>query len=240
MVNSILITGASAGIGHAVATRFLTEGWCVGLLARRQEPLMELAKLGQGIVIPCDVTDAPSVAKAVQAFQKKAGQIDVLFNNAGCLGPNVPIDEIDPADWYQVVDVNLHGMFHVAQNVFRVMRAQGGGRIINNGSVSAHVPRENSVGYSTTKHAITGLTKAMNLEGRDINIPVGQIDIGNAETQILSDLNATAKANAQPLNPVMDVDHVVDAVWYMAQLPHSTNVPFMTVMANQMPYMGRG
>ncbi|MEM6940394.1 MAG: SDR family oxidoreductase [Pseudomonadota bacterium] len=231
-MNSILITGASSGIGRATSELFLKEGWRVGLLARRADKLEEIAA-GQknAVVLSADVTDADAVDAAFTAF----GSIDVLFNNAGLFGTAAPIDEIPLDVWEEVLQVNLHGMFLAARLAFRAMRRSGGGRIINNGSISAQTPRAGSVCYTTTKHAITGLTKSLALDGRDFNIACGQIDIGNAETEIL-----TAIKEAVPETPTMDVRHAAQSVLQMASLPLDANVLFMTVMATQMPFVGRG
>ena len=232
-MKSILITGASSGIGRATAEAFLAKGWRVGLVARRIEMLEEVAQ-GQAhaVVLPADVTDAVTMADAFAAF----GDVDVLFNNAGMFGPSAPIDEIALEDWAQVLNVNLNGMFIAARLAFGAMRTSGrGGRIINNGSISAHTPRERSVCYTTTKHAITGLTKSLALDGRPFDITAGQIDIGNAESAIVTDLKA-----ANPGMYTMDVGHAAQSVLHMAELPLSTNVPFLTVMATKMPYLGRG
>ena len=232
-MKSILITGASSGIGRATVEAFLAKGWRVGLVARRIEMLEEVAQ-GQAhaVVLPADVTDAVTMADAFAAF----GDVDVLFNNAGMFGPSAPIDEIALEDWAQVLNVNLNGMFIAARLAFGEMRTSGrGGRIINNGSISAHTPREGSVCYTTTKHAITGLTKSLALDGRPFDITAGQIDIGNAESAIVTDLKA-----ANPGMYTMDVGHAAQSVLHMAELPLSTNVPFMTVMATKMPYLGRG
>lgn len=232
-MKSIIITGASSGIGHATAQMFLESGWRVGLIARRADRLEALAQ-GQSnaVVLPADVTDAAAMEAAFQRF----GQVDVLFNNAGMFGPSAPIDEVALEDWARVLAVNLTGMFIAARLAFGAMRAQGqGGRIINNGSISAHTPRENSVCYTTTKHAITGLTKSLALDGRPLDITAGQIDIGNAESEIVAGLKA-----ANPDTQTMDVRHAAASVLHMAQLPLSANVPFMTVMATKMPYIGRG
>ena len=231
-MKSILITGASSGIGRATAELFLAEGWRVGLSARRAALLEEITGGNPNAVcLPADVTDADTMARAFAAF----GQLDVLFNNAGIFGQAGMIDEIPLESWTQVMSVNLHGMFIAAQLAFRQMRAQGGGRIINNGSLSAYVPRPGSVCYTTTKHAITGLTKTLSLDGRPYNIACGQIDIGNAETPIVADLKET-----QPEMETMDVSNAARSVLHMAQMPVEANVQFMTVMATKMPYIGRG
>ncbi|MEM7520086.1 MAG: SDR family oxidoreductase [Pseudomonadota bacterium] len=231
-MKSILITGASSGIGRATAEHFLTAGWRVGMLARRGELLEELAADHAGAVaLPCDVTDPAALEAAFDTF----GRLDVLFNNAGMFGPSGPIDEIPVAAWEQVMMVNLHGMFLAARLAFRQMRAQAGGRIINNGSISATTPRPGSVCYTTTKHAITGLTKSLALDGRPHDIACGQIDIGNAETPLV----AALKEN-NPQTETMGVRNAAQSVMHMANLPLEANVLFMTVMATKMPYVGRG
>ena len=239
-MKTILITGASAGIGRAAAEHFLAKGWCVGLLARNIAPLEEIAAGQAGaVVLPCDVTDAGAVEAAFKEFMGKAGRLDVLFNNAGSFGTAAPIDELPLEAWHAAVDVNLNGIFYAARAAFAEMRAQSpqGGRIINNGSVSAHAPRENAVSYTVTKHAITGLTKALSLDGRSLDIACGQIDIGNARTALLEELAAKTPNNPPPM---MDVRHVAEAVYSMATLPLEANVQFMTLMATKMPYIGRG
>ena len=242
MKKTILITGASSGIGAAVAERFLAEGWTVGLMARRASPLETLAGKGDGVVLPGDVTDETDVQSAVDALVASAGRIDVLFNNAGVFPPATRADQVTTEDWHRAVNTNVTGMFLVARAVFRQMLAQdpSGGRIINNGSLSAHSPRYGSLAYTTTKHAITGMTKAMGLDGRALGISVGQIDIGNADTPMVEDLNAALEARGETPLPTMAVGDAADAVWYMANLPPEANVPFLTVMATQMPYLGRG
>ncbi len=235
-MKSILITGASSGIGKATALHFLDAGWQVGLMARRAEPLEAMAdSYSNAVALPGDVTDEAQVEAVFDGLVDAAGQIDVLFNNAGMFVPQAPIDETPLADWQRAVDVNLTGMFLCARAAFKRMRAQGQGRIINNGSISAHVPRENAVTYTTTKHAITGLTRQLSLDGRDLNIACGQIDIGNAESEMV----AAMKAKVPDL-PTMPVDDVARSVMHMASLPPEANVLFMTVMANKMAYVGRG
>jgi NAD(P)-dependent dehydrogenase (short-subunit alcohol dehydrogenase family) len=231
-MKSILITGASSGIGRATAELFLANGWRVGLIARREALLAELAE-GQpnAVCLPADVTDAAAMEAAFDRF----GDMDVLFNNAGMFGPSAPIDEVPLESWSQVLSVNLHGMFIAAQLAFRHMRTTGGGRIINNGSLSAYVPRPGSVCYTTTKHAITGLTKTLSLDGRAFNIACGQIDIGNAETDMVAGLKKVS-----PETETMDVSNAAKSVLHMAELPLDANVQFMTVMATRMPYIGRG
>ncbi len=243
MSQSILITGASSGIGEATARLFLAEGWTVGLLARRSERLEEISA-GQenALVLPADVTDAQAVEDAVTAFVRTAGRLDVLFNNAGLFGVAAPIDEVPLETWREVVEVNLNGMFHAARAAFGQMRRQDpqGGRIINNGSISAHVPREGSICYTATKHAVTGLTRTLSLDGRDFDIACGQIDIGNAKTPLLEDLAEKNKAAGKPEPAMMEVDHAAEAVLHMARLPLHANVQFMTIMATKMPFIGRG
>ncbi len=245
MSKTIIITGASSGIGATTARLFLEAGWQVGLIARRRGALEEVAAGHVAAhVLPADVTDEAALAEAFATFTKATGRLDVLFNNAGTFGPAGLIDEISVADWRAVVDLNLTGMFLAARFAFAQMRGQvpQGGRIINNGSVSAHAPRPGSVGYTSTKHAITGLTKTLSLDGRAFDIACGQIDIGNAQTELLDQLNARALA-ANPdavAPPMMDVGLAADAVLQMAALPLSANVQFMTIMATKMPLIGRG
>lgn len=232
-MRSILITGASSGIGRATAEVFLDAGWRVGLVARRAALLHQIAETHENAVaLPADVTDPAAMQAAFDAF----GTLDVLFNNAGMFGPAATIDEIAFEDWSEVVSVNLHGMFISAKLAFSRFRTQGtGGRIINNGSISAYTPRPNSVCYTTTKHAITGLTKTLSLDGRPFDIACSQIDIGNAETDMIAKLK-----EGQPDVETMDVAHAANAVLHMADLPLNANVQFMTVIATKMPYIGRG
>ncbi|KPD13570.1 SDR family oxidoreductase [Phaeobacter sp. 11ANDIMAR09] len=244
-VKSILITGASSGIGGAVAELCLAEGWQVGLLARRRDALEGVA-LGHAnaTVLPADVTDASAVDHAVNQFVMATGRLDVLFNNAGIFTPAGTIDEISLEDWYQSVNVNLNGMFLAARASFRQMRRQSpkGGRIINNGSIAAHVPRPGSAPYAATKSAITGLTRSLSLDGRDFDIACGQIDIGNAETPMVTELK-TRQAETSPgmaPMPSFAVEDAARSVLHMAELPPEANVQFMTVMATKMPYIGRG
>ena len=231
-MKSIIVTGASSGIGRATAELFLEKGWRVGLIARRAELLAEMAKAhANAVALPADVTDAGAMAAAFDTF----GKLDVLFNNAGTFGRAGSIDEIPLENWEQVLGVNLHGMFIAARLAFGAMRAQGGGRIINNGSLSAHVPRPGSVCYTTTKHAITGLTRSLSLDGRPFGIACGQIDIGNAETDMVAALKVD-----NPQMDTMDVRHAAASVLHMAELPPEANVQFLTVMATNMPFIGRG
>ncbi|HKL55178.1 MAG TPA: SDR family oxidoreductase [Roseovarius sp.] len=239
-MKSVLVTGASAGIGAACARAFLEAGWQVGLMARRAEALEMVAKGNdRAVILPGDVTSPEEVARCFAEFTAKAGRLDVLFNNAGSFGRAAMIDELGYDEWRQVVDVNLHGMFLCAQAAFGQMRRQDpqGGRIINNGSISAHAPREGSVAYTATKHAITGLTKTLSLDGRAFDIACGQIDIGNARTELLEGIIAANPGNPPP---TMDVAEVGRAVLNMADLPPEANVQFMTLMATKMPFVGRG
>ena len=242
-MKTILITGASSGIGKATAEVFLQHGWRVGLLARRGELLDEIAQ-GQDTAkaLVADVTQPEDVSQAFDEFLTWAGRIDVLFNNAGIFTPPGTIDEIPLDHWHSAVAVNLTGMFYAARCAFAAMRAQTpqGGRIINNGSISAYVPRPGSVTYTTTKHAITGLTRTLSLDGRPFDIACGQIDIGNAETPMVAELKAGALAQGGDVPETMAVDDAARSVLHMAELPLEANVQFMTVMATKMPYIGRG
>ena len=245
MTRSIIITGASQGIGEATAKAYLNAGWTVGCLARNADKLETIcAGEGGAIPLPADVTDSAAVEGAFDRFVAKAGNLDALFNNAGRGSAAVPIDEIDDATWSSVLAVNLTGMFNCARSAFRHMRKQDpqGGRIVNNGSVSAYTPRWRSVPYTTTKHAVTGLTKSLSLDGRAFNIACGQVDIGNALTDMTEDM-ASGKPQADGSlapEPTMDVNHVANAVLQMCELPLETNVQFITIMATKMPYIGRG
>ena len=237
-MKTILITGASSGIGHATALEFLNAGWTVGLVARRADRLKALAEdHAKAIPLPADVTDAGAMQIAVETFVQRAGRLDALFNNAGTFGPAGPVDDIDPDSFDEVVAVNIRGMFIAARLAFAQMRRQQprGGRIINNGSISAHVPRPGSFCYTTTKHAVTGMTRSLSLDGRPHDIACGQIDIGNAESELVADLKSH-----QPDMETMDVAHAARSVLHMANLPLEANVQFMTVMATKMPYIGRG
>lgn len=239
-MKSIVITGASGGIGADCAREFLDAGWRVGMIARRVEAMEAVAQGSRNaMILPCDVTDPGAVDAAFDRFAADHGRLDVLFNNAGVFGRAATIDELSFDDWKQVVDVNLHGMFSCARAAFRIMRAQApqGGRIINNGSISAHAPRDLSVCYTTTKHAITGLTKTLSLDGRAFDIACGQIDIGNAHTDLLQGI---IDANPDNPPPSMNVRDVSRAVRQMADLGPEANVQFMTIMATKMPFVGRG
>lgn len=242
-MKTIIITGASSGIGRAVAEKFLIEGWTVGLIARREDALNDVAKgHANALVLPCDVTDPVAVDAAFAAFTAVAGRVDVLFNNAGVFTAAAPIDEVLVQDWLDAVNVNLTGMFLCARAAFGKMRHQSpqGGRIINNGSVSAYVPRVGSVTYTTTKHGVTGLTKTLALDGRAFNIACGQIDIGNAQSPMIDALAARNIAEGNAPSPTIEVGYVSDAVWNLACLPLHANTLFQTIMATQMPYVGRG
>jgi NAD(P)-dependent dehydrogenase (short-subunit alcohol dehydrogenase family) len=244
-----IVTGAGSGIGRAVALALAEAGFSVVLAGRRREALDETAKLagrsGQDVLaVPTDVTDRDSVVALFERTKDAFGRLDLLFNNAGTFTPAVPLEELTREQWQAVVDTNLTGPFLCTQQAFRLMKAQRpqGGRIINNGSISAHAPRPLSAPYTATKHAITGLTKSTALDGREHNIACGQIDIGNAAT----DMTARMKDGVRQANgsmapePTMDVKCVADAVRYMASLPLDANVMFLTVMATKMPFVGRG
>jgi NAD(P)-dependent dehydrogenase (short-subunit alcohol dehydrogenase family) len=247
----VLVTGAGSGIGRAVALAFLGQGDSVVLAGRREAALRETAELSGGggdrvLVAPADVADEGQVAALFKAATERFGRLDVLFNNAGRGAAPVPLEDLSLADWRSVVDVNLTGVFLCTQQAVRQMKAQRpmGGRIINNGSISAHAPRPNSAPYTATKHALTGLTKSTALDGRAFDIACGQIDIGNAQTDLTARMTMgrgvpQADGRMAP-EAVMDVQAVADAVLTMANLPLSANVLFMTVMATKMPYVGRG
>jgi NAD(P)-dependent dehydrogenase (short-subunit alcohol dehydrogenase family) len=244
-----LVTGAGSGIGRAVALTLQSTGYSVALAGRRRAELertVSLAKPGGGAMlpIPTDIGQ-PDAVKALFARVAEAfGRLDVLFNNAGINAPAIPMEDLSYEQWSAVVAVNLTGAFLCAQEAIRIMKAQDprGGRIINNGSISAHTPRPNSAAYTSTKHAITGLTKSLSLDCRKYDIACGQIDIGNAATEMTERMTAgVAQADGRTMvEPRMNVQHVADAVCYMASLPLDANVQFMTVMATKMPYIGRG
>ncbi len=242
-----LITGAGSGVGRAVAIKFLKEGYKVGLMGRRADALNEtiaLAGSGEAIALPADVTDPVQVNAAFDALVAKFGRIDVVFNNAGIGAPPVQWDELPVEQWKAVVDTNLSGVFYCMQAAFRVMKRQSpkGGRIINNGSVSSYTPRPFSAAYTATKHAVLGLTKTGALDGREHDIAVGQIDIGNALTDMARRMTTgVLQANGtMAVEAVMDVEHVANAVAHMASLPPEANVLTMNVMATKMPFVGRG
>ena len=244
-----LVTGAGTGIGRATALALLRAGYGVVLAGRRAGPLnqavADAGALGtNALAVPTDVGDPLSVKALFDATQARFGRLDLLFNNAGTGAPPLPLDELSYAQWKAVVDVNLTGAFLCTQQAFRLMKNQSprGGRIINNGSISAHAPRPNSAPYTATKHAITGLTKATSLDGRAFDIACGQIDIGNAATEMTERMTrGVLQPNGEMMvEPRMDVEHVARAVLYMASLPLDANVQFMTVLATKMPFVGRG
>ena len=244
-----IVTGAGSGIGRATALALLGEGYSVALAGRRPEALAEtVTRAGsdspRALSVPSDVTDPDSVRALFAATIRAFGRLDLLFNNAGGGAPPVPLEDLSFDDWRRVVDVNLTGAFLCTREAFRVMKEQDprGGRIINNGSISAHVPRPNSAPYTATKHAITGLTKSAALDGRKYDIACGQVDIGNAETEMTARMKGgILQANGSvTVEPTFDVTHVARAVVYMAGLPLDANVLFMTVMATKMPFVGRG
>ena len=243
-----IVTGAGSGIGRAAALALLADGWQVALAGRRAEPLQQVAdESGAGaraLAVPTDVTDPQAVQALFDRTVSAFGRVDLLFNNAGIGAAAAPLEDLAPEQWRGVVDVNLNGMFWCLQAAFRVMKAQSpkGGRIINNGSISAHAPRPHSIAYTATKHAVAGMTKAAALDGRAHDIAVGQIDIGNAATDMTQRMAAgILQANGQLAEePRMDVAVVGQSVLYMANLPLSANVLFHTVMATKMPFVGRG
>ena len=244
-----IVTGAGTGIGKAAATALLKEGYRVAFAGRRREPLERaIAEAGvpdgAALAIPTDVSDPASVRTLFTRVRESFGRLDVLFNNAGIGAPGVNLEELTFEQWKNVVDINLTGVFLCTQQAILLMKDQvpRGGRIINNGSISAHAPRPNSAPYTATKHAITGLTKSTSLDGRKYDIACGQIDIGNAATDLAARMaNGVPQANGQiAVEPLMDVRHVASAVVYMASLPLDANVQFLTVMATKMPFVGRG
>jgi NAD(P)-dependent dehydrogenase (short-subunit alcohol dehydrogenase family) len=244
-----MVTGAGSGIGRATALALLKEGYSVVLVGRRAEALAQTVTAAgthasRTLPIAADVSDAAAVRRAFERTKETFGRLDVLFNNAGTGAPPVPLEELTIEQWRRVVDVNLTGVFLCTQAAFLLMKGQEprGGRIINNGSLSAHVPRPNSAPYTATKHAITGLTKSTALDGRKYNIACGQLDIGNAATEMTARMkNGVPQANgSMAAEPTMDVEHVARAVVYMANLPLDANVLTMTVMATAMPFVGRG
>jgi NAD(P)-dependent dehydrogenase (short-subunit alcohol dehydrogenase family) len=240
----IVVTGAGSGIGRATARLFLEEGWRVALLGRREDALRETAGDRNALLLPCDVADPAAVDRAFGRIASDWGHIDVLLNNAGISLPGKPIDEIAVDDWLKLCSVNITGMFLCARAAFGQMRRQHpqGGRIINNGSISAHVPRPGSVPYTMSKHAVTGLTRTLGLDGRAFNIACGQIDIGNAMTDMAARFTQGVQQadGSTRVEPVMDVGHVADAILHMARLPLDVTMPFVTIMARDMPYIGRG
>ena len=240
MTRSILVTGAGAGIGRATARLFLAEGWEVSLLGRRRAALEETAGAHNARILTADVGDPAEV----QAAFDQLSRLDVLFNNAGISAPAAPIDEIPVEKWLEVSRTNITGMFLCARAAFGLMRRQSprGGRIINNGSISAHVPRPGSVPYTMSKHAVTGLTRTLGLDGRAFDIACAQVDIGNALTDMAAKFQTGVPQadGSVRVEPVMDVDHVARMILHMASLPLEVNTPFVTIMARDMPYIGRG
>jgi NAD(P)-dependent dehydrogenase (short-subunit alcohol dehydrogenase family) len=243
-----IVTGAGSGIGRAVALAFLKEGYAVALAGRRKDALEATAAAAPShaktLIVPTDVIEAEAVRALFAKTKESFGRLDVLFNNAGVGAPAIPMEDLSYEQWQKVVATNLTGPFLCTQEAIKIMKNQSprGGRIINNGSISAHAPRPNSVAYTSTKHAITGLTKSTSLDCRKYDIACGQIDIGNAETPLASRMKdgvpqADGSIRAEPL---MDVEHVASAVLYMASLPLDANVQFMTIMATKMPFVGRG
>ena len=243
-----IVTGAGTGIGKAAALALLADGYRVALAGRRREPLLAVAAASgageRALVLPTDVSQPESVRALFDATVQAWGRVDVLFNNAGVNAPGIPLEDLTVEQWKNVVDINLTGMFLCIQQAFRVMKTQSprGGRIINNGSISAHAPRPNSIAYTATKHGVMGLTKTASLDGRKYDIAVGQIDIGNAATEMAERMaKGVPQASGEiAVEPLMDVGIVGQSVLYMANLPLEANVLFHTVMANKMPFVGRG
>lgn len=242
-----IVTGAGSGIGRAVAIALHTNGWAVVLAGRREEQLKETAeacKLERTLVVSTNITEIESVQHLFHQTKKTFGRLDLLFNNAGIGAPSIPLEELTLDQWKRVIDTNLTGAFLCTQEAFKLMKHQDpiGGRIINNGSISAHVPRPQSSPYTASKHAVSGLTKSTALDGREFNIACGQIDIGNAASAMTKNMEAgiIQADGSHKKEPTIQTEDVARAIVYMAGLPLHTNVPFMTIMANQMPYMGRG
>jgi NAD(P)-dependent dehydrogenase (short-subunit alcohol dehydrogenase family) len=241
-----MVTGAGSGIGLSCARALSKAGYALALVGRRRDALEAAAQqmAGESLILPCDVTDPTAVAGAFGLVRQKFGRLDVLFNNAGMSAPGINLEDLSAQQWQDVVNVNLSGVFYCTQEAFKLMKAQDprGGRIINNGSISAQAPRPNSAPYTATKHAITGLTKATSLDGRKYDIACGQIDIGNAATDMTARMTGgvpQADGSVKP-EPRMDVEDVARAVVFMASLPLDSNVLTMTVMATKMPLVGRG
>jgi NAD(P)-dependent dehydrogenase (short-subunit alcohol dehydrogenase family) len=242
-----VVTGAGSGIGRAVASALSQDGWTVVLAGRREKELLETADeciVERTLVVPADINHAESVKNLFNQTKKSFGRLDLLFNNAGVNIPTKPLEELTLEEWQLVINTNLTGVFLCTQEAFKMMKHQDpiGGRIINNGSISAHVPRPLAAPYTASKHGVTGLTKAASLEGRAFNIACGQIDIGNASSALTKKIEAgiIQADGSQKIEPTINLKDVARTVVYMASLPLDTNVPFLTVMANQMPYMGRG
>jgi NAD(P)-dependent dehydrogenase (short-subunit alcohol dehydrogenase family) len=244
-----IVTGAGSGIGRAAALALLEAGYAVGLAGRRKEPLEETASMAgdaatRALPVPTDVSDSAAVRALFAEVTDKFGHLDVVFNNAGINVPGTTFGDLTDEQWRSVVEINLTGVFFCAREAFRVMRDQSpqGGRIINNGSISAHVPRPGSAPYTATKHAVTGLTRTISLDGRPFSIACGQIDIGNAATEMAARMaKGVPQADGSTrVEPLMDFRHVASAIVYMASLPLDANVQFMTIMATNMPFIGRG
>jgi len=244
-----LVTGAGSGIGKTVALALLKDGYRVGLAGRRKGPLEQTVKeagssRARALVVPTDVSDPEAVRALFAKVKEVFGRLDLLFNNAGIFPPGVPLEDLSFEQWKGAVDINLTGAFLCTQEAIKIMKSQvpRGGRIINNGSISAHAPRPNSAPYTATKHAITGLTKCTSLDGRKYDIACGQIDIGNAATEMTSKMatGAPQADGTMAVEPLMDLSHVGSAVLYMASLPLDANVQFLTIMATKMPFVGRG
>ncbi|MCH8063323.1 MAG: SDR family oxidoreductase [Chloroflexi bacterium] len=244
-----IVTGGGSGVGRNSALALAKDGYSVAIAGRRVQQLEETkAEAGEAgsriLVVPTDVRDREAIKALFAKTQEAFGRLDVLFNNAGLGAPRVPMEDLDYEDWKMVVDINLTGSFLCTQEAIKIMKSQDpmGGRIINNGSISAHAPRPDSVAYTATKHAITGLTKSTSLDGRKYNIACGQIDIGNAETPMTARMHdGVPQANGTTMvEPTFDINHLANAVLYMANLPLDTNILFMTIMANDMPFVGRG
>lgn len=241
-----VVTGAGRGVGRITAITLAQKGWLVVAAGRDKVAIDAVAKEAGGgsVGMVCDVSDPESVKSLFAQIKSSFGRIDLLFNNAGVVIPGVPLEDVKIEDWQKVVDVNISGVFYCTQQAFALMKSQSpmGGRIINNGSISAQIPRPNSSAYTASKHAVTGLTKTASLDGRAFDIAVGQIDIGNANTDMaeVMRVGATQADGSTKIEPTIDPQNVADAVAFMASLPLSTNVPFITVMATKMPFSGRG
>ena len=241
-----VVTGAGRGVGRITAITLAKQGWVVVVAGRDKVAIDAVAKEagGESVGIVCDVSDPESVKSLFAQVKSSFGRVDLLFNNAGVVVPGVPLEDVKVEDWQKVVDVNISGVFYCTQQAFALMKTQTpmGGRIINNGSISAQIPRPNSSAYTASKHAVTGLTKTASLDGRAFDIAVGQIDIGNANTDMaeVMRVGATQADGSTKIEPTIDPQNVADAVAFMASLPLTTNVPFITVMATKMPFSGRG
>lgn len=241
-----VVTGAGRGVGRITAITLAQKGWLVVAAGRDKVAIDAVAKEAGGgsVGIVCDVSDPESVKSLFAQIKSSFGRVDLLFNNAGVVIPGVPLEDVKVEDWQKVVDVNISGVFYCTQQAFALMKTQSpmGGRIINNGSISAQIPRPNSSAYTASKHAVTGLTKTASLDGRAFDIAVGQIDIGNANTDMaeVMRVGATQADGSTKIEPTIDPQNVADAVAFMASLPLTTNVPFITVMATKMPFSGRG